>query len=53
MRVQQPWGCWPRSFQGWRETAGLGARRRLCPYPARDAGVFADRYRERLIDESC
>lgn len=31
MRVQQLWGCWPRSFQGWRKTAGVEARRRLCP----------------------
>lgn len=27
--------------------------KKICPYPARDAGVFADRYRESLIDESC
>lgn len=42
MRVQQPWGPWPRSFQGWIETAGLGARRRLCPYPVEDSVPFVD-----------
>lgn len=41
MRVQQPWDCWLRSFQGWREPAGLGAKR-LRPYPAEDAVLFAD-----------
>lgn len=46
MRVQQSWSCWPRSFQGWRQPAGLEAMRRLCPYPAEDDVLFADMVHE-------
>lgn len=49
MRVQaRPWGCWPRSFQGWREPAKLGARRKLCPHLAEDAALFADVVLEKI-----
>lgn len=49
MTLQQPWCCWPRRFQGWREPTGLRARRRLCLYPAEDSVLFADMVQEGFL----